>query len=248
MGLAADRAAAAWIRPHGPLITPARSPRAATIVAPGTPIPDWTRSLRPWQAFLEPEGRVRAVADRLPEPGRTVLRLRQGWSGPPRTLVQVGEITGLGAVKAAGRAERDPRGVGPGAFRVGLSGAARYDGGMREIESVELIVGLEVHVELATQGRCCRAPARPRRVRRGRPNSLIDPTVLGLPGALAGDERRGGGDGDAGGLALGCSVAPLSRWDRILLLPDMPKGLPDRLRPAAVLRRAVDVPACDAGR
>ena len=57
---------------------------------------------------------------------------------------------------------------------------------MAEIVKVDLIVGLEVHVELATRTKMfSRAPnvAHPENFEAG-PNTLIDPVVLGLPGAL----------------------------------------------------------------
>ncbi|TVQ32116.1 MAG: hypothetical protein EA376_07265 [Phycisphaeraceae bacterium] len=57
---------------------------------------------------------------------------------------------------------------------------------MAEIKSVELKVGLEVHVELATRTKMftrAPSPAHPD-YDDSPPNTLIDPLVLGLPGAL----------------------------------------------------------------
>ena len=57
---------------------------------------------------------------------------------------------------------------------------------MPEIVNVQLIVGLEVHVELATRTKMfSRVPnsAAPG-MEAAEPNTLIDPVVLGLPGAL----------------------------------------------------------------
>jgi aspartyl-tRNA(Asn)/glutamyl-tRNA(Gln) amidotransferase subunit B len=57
------------------------------------------------------------------------------------------------------------------------------------------------------------------------PNTLIDPLVLGLPGALPAMNRAAVEMSMMVGMALGCSIAPLSRWDRkSYFYPDMPKN------------------------
>ena len=98
---------------------------------------------------------------------------------------------------------------------------------MASIASVRLKVGLEVHVELATRSKMfSRAPnpAHPE-FDGAAPNSLIDPTVLGLPGALPVMNKAAVEMAMMVGLALGCRVAEFTKWDRKgYFYPDLPKG------------------------
>ncbi len=102
---------------------------------------------------------------------------------------------------------------------------------MPEIASVELKVGLEVHVELATRTKMFSrapnpaAPEQDRSAGAPAPNTLIDPVVLGLPGALPVMNKAAVELSMMVGMALGCSVAPLSKWDRkSYFYPDLPKN------------------------
>ncbi|MCA9310181.1 MAG: Asp-tRNA(Asn)/Glu-tRNA(Gln) amidotransferase subunit GatB [Phycisphaerales bacterium] len=95
------------------------------------------------------------------------------------------------------------------------------------ITSTSLIVGLEIHVELATRTRMfsrvasMAAPGAPD----PEPNTLIDPVVLGLPGALPVLNRHAIELSIRMGLALGCTIATTTRWDRKgYFYPDLPKG------------------------
>lgn len=98
---------------------------------------------------------------------------------------------------------------------------------MAEIVSKTLMVGLEVHVQLATRTKMfCRAPnsAHPDNDN-APPNTLIDPVVLGLPGALPVMNGAAVEMAMRVGLALGCSIAPFTKWDRKnYYYPDLPKG------------------------
>jgi aspartyl-tRNA(Asn)/glutamyl-tRNA(Gln) amidotransferase subunit B len=95
------------------------------------------------------------------------------------------------------------------------------------IARVELIVGLEVHVQLATRTKMfARAgnPAHPD-YDGAEPNTLIDPTVLALPGALPVMNRAAVEMAMKVGLALNCSIAPFTKWDRkSYFYPDLPKS------------------------
>jgi aspartyl-tRNA(Asn)/glutamyl-tRNA(Gln) amidotransferase subunit B len=95
------------------------------------------------------------------------------------------------------------------------------------IESIALKVGMEVHVELATRTKMfSRAPnlAHPDH-HAAEPNSLIDPVVLGLPGALPVLNERAIEMSILVGLALNCSIAPRTKWDRkSYFYPDLPKA------------------------
>ncbi len=100
---------------------------------------------------------------------------------------------------------------------------------MPAIASVKLKVGLEIHVELATRTKMfSRAPnpaARAGEFERAEPNTLIDPVVLGLPGALPVMNRAAVEMSMLVGLALGCTIAPTSKWDRkSYFYPDLPKN------------------------
>jgi aspartyl-tRNA(Asn)/glutamyl-tRNA(Gln) amidotransferase subunit B len=95
------------------------------------------------------------------------------------------------------------------------------------IRQVDLVVGMEVHVELATRSKMfSRAPS-PAHALAGEPgpNTLIDPVVLGLPGALPVMNRAAVEMAMMVGLALNCSIATYSKWDRkSYFYPDLPKA------------------------
>lgn len=86
----------------------------------------------------------------------------------------------------------------------------------------EPVIGLEVHVELSTQSKMfcgCRnefgAP----------PNTHTCPVCLGMPGSLPVINARAVEYLCKAGLALGCTVAPFSKFDRKnYFYPDMPKN------------------------
>jgi len=95
------------------------------------------------------------------------------------------------------------------------------------IASVRLKVGMEVHVELRARAKMFAAapsPAHPE-FDAAPPNTLLDPTVLGLPGALPTLNRGAIELAMLVGLALGCDIAPVTKWDRkSYFYPDLPKG------------------------
>ncbi len=96
-----------------------------------------------------------------------------------------------------------------------------------EITDVRLVVGLEVHVELATQSKMFTRARNPTSAaaRGVEPNTLIDPIVLALPGALPTPNARAIELSIAVGLALGCSIAQVTRFDRkSYFYPDLPKA------------------------
>jgi aspartyl-tRNA(Asn)/glutamyl-tRNA(Gln) amidotransferase subunit B len=89
-------------------------------------------------------------------------------------------------------------------------------------EKWEAVIGLEVHVQLATKSKAFSASA----VQYGaEPNSLTDPTVLALPGALPVFNEEGLRLAMRLGLALGCTIAKHSRFARKhYFYPDQPAG------------------------
>jgi aspartyl-tRNA(Asn)/glutamyl-tRNA(Gln) amidotransferase subunit B len=86
----------------------------------------------------------------------------------------------------------------------------------------ECVIGLEVHVQLATRTKmfCAQANAFGHEA-----NSLIDPYTLGLPGALPVPNAEAVKLGTRAALALGCTVHPVSIFARKhYFYPDLPKG------------------------
>jgi aspartyl-tRNA(Asn)/glutamyl-tRNA(Gln) amidotransferase subunit B len=89
------------------------------------------------------------------------------------------------------------------------------------IDGWELIVGLEVHVELATATKLFSASAN----RFGdEPNTNIDPVTLGLPGALPVLNRHAVELAMRVGLALNCTVQASTFHRKNYFYPDMPKA------------------------
>lgn len=64
--------------------------RASSRLTAGWVIEDWTRSVSPWQSWLEPDRRVRPNLGACPRGSAEVLRARMGWGDrPPRTIEEV---------------------------------------------------------------------------------------------------------------------------------------------------------------
>lgn len=92
---------------------------------------------------------------------------------------------------------------------------------------VELIVGMEIHVELATRSKMFSPTpnvAHPDYYD-APPNSLCDPIVLGMPGVLPVINRQAVEMAVLVGLALNCKIARFTKWDRkSYYYPDLPKN------------------------
>jgi aspartyl-tRNA(Asn)/glutamyl-tRNA(Gln) amidotransferase subunit B len=86
----------------------------------------------------------------------------------------------------------------------------------------EAVIGLEVHVQVKTASKIFT------RVATGygyEPNTLTDPVVLALPGALPVMNKAALDAIVKAGLLLGCNIAPLCKWDRKnYFYPDSPKN------------------------
>ena len=86
----------------------------------------------------------------------------------------------------------------------------------------EAVIGLEVHVQLKTASKMfTRVPAG----YGAPPNTLTDPVVLALPGALPVLNKEALDKVIKAGLVLGCAIAPVCKWDRKnYFYPDSPKN------------------------
>ena len=84
------------------------------------------------------------------------------------------------------------------------------------------VIGLEVHVQLQTRTKlfcgCATKFGAP-------PNTQVCPTCLGLPGSLPVMNRHAFDLAIRAALALDCTIAPFTKWDRKnYFYPDLPKG------------------------
>lgn len=100
-GMTLNRAVARWEAGPG---APWSSRSAASAPGRAEPrtdldhvaLPDWTRSVAPWQEFLEPDEAVRPALAGLNEDDRSLLEWRYGWSGErPRTLAELCGLAGV---------------------------------------------------------------------------------------------------------------------------------------------------------
>ena len=89
-------------------------------------------------------------------------------------------------------------------------------------EPYTIVIGLEVHVQLATQTKLfCRCSTR-----FGAPaNTQTCPICIGMPGTLPVMNREAFELGLRTAVALNCQIAPFTKWDRKnYYYPDLPKG------------------------
>lgn len=86
----------------------------------------------------------------------------------------------------------------------------------------ETVIGLEVHIELLTKTKIfCSCPT----AFGGEPNTHVCPVCLGLPGTLPTLNQKAVELSVRAGLAAGCDITPVSRFDRKnYFYPDLPKA------------------------
>jgi aspartyl-tRNA(Asn)/glutamyl-tRNA(Gln) amidotransferase subunit B len=95
----------------------------------------------------------------------------------------------------------------------------------RAVKSYQVLVGLEVHVQLATKSKMFASVGNGATNFGAEPNSLVDEVVLGLPGVLPVLNKRAIEYSIMVGLALGCEIASHTKWDRkSYFYPDLPKN------------------------
>ena len=98
---------------------------------------------------------------------------------------------------------------------------------MTTVAASRVKVGMEIHVELATRSKMYSRSANVAHPDHydAEPNSLVDPVVAALPGALPVMNGQAVEMAMMVGLALGCTIARFSKWDRKnYFYPDLPKG------------------------
>src|SRR5438046_4062350 len=92
----------------------------------------------------------------------------------------------------------------------------------RKIQSYKVLVGMEIHVQLATKSKMFTGAANGFG---GEPNTQVDEQVLGLPGVLPVMNKKAVEYAIKVGLALGCRIARHTKWDRkSYYYPDLPKN------------------------
>ncbi|WP_156759603.1 Asp-tRNA(Asn)/Glu-tRNA(Gln) amidotransferase subunit GatB [Microbacterium karelineae] len=97
----------------------------------------------------------------------------------------------------------------------------------KALELFEPVIGLEVHVELNTKTKMFSSAGNPanEEFHAAAPNTLIAPVDLGLPGSMPVVNREAVLSSISLGLALGCSIAPSSRFARKnYFYPDLGKN------------------------
>src|SRR5687768_2318736 len=95
----------------------------------------------------------------------------------------------------------------------------------RVVTSYKVLVGLEIHVQLATRTKMFTSAPNGATNFGAPPNSLVDEVVLGLPGTLPVMNKRAVEYSIMVGLALGCKIARHTKWDRkSYYYPDLPKN------------------------
>ena len=93
------------------------------------------------------------------------------------------------------------------------------------VKSYKVLIGLEIHVQLATATKMFTSVPNGATNFGAQPNTLVDPVILGLPGVLPVMNKKAVEYSMKVGLALGCRINPHSKWDRkSYYYPDLPKN------------------------
>ncbi|QDU70679.1 Aspartyl/glutamyl-tRNA(Asn/Gln) amidotransferase subunit B [Mucisphaera calidilacus] len=93
--------------------------------------------------------------------------------------------------------------------------------------TTRLVVGMEIHVELATRSKMWTSSPNVAHAsfQDAEPNTLTSPVVIGMPGTLPVMNKRAAEMSIMVGLALNCAIARRCHWDRkSYYYPDLPKN------------------------
>ena len=100
----------------------------------------------------------------------------------------------------------------------------------RKCVSYKVLVGMEIHVQLATKTKMFTSVANLSGALKvgeapPEPNVAVDPVILGLPGVLPVINKKAVEYSILAGLAMGCEIARYTKWDRkSYYYPDLPKN------------------------
>lgn len=100
----------------------------------------------------------------------------------------------------------------------------------RKCVSYKVLVGMEIHVQLATKTKMFTSVANGSGALKvnevpPEPNVAVDPVILGLPGVLPVINKKAVEYSILAGLAMGCQIAKYTKWDRkSYYYPDLPKN------------------------
>ena len=95
----------------------------------------------------------------------------------------------------------------------------------RVVKSYKVLIGMEIHVQLATKSKMFTGAANGATNFGAEPNTLVDEQVLGLPGVLPVMNKKAVEHAIKVGLALSCQIARHTKWDRkSYFYPDLPKN------------------------
>ena len=95
----------------------------------------------------------------------------------------------------------------------------------RTVKSYKVLIGMEIHVQLATKSKMFTGAANGATNFGAEPNTLVDEQVLGLPGVLPVMNKKAVEYAIKVGLALSCQIARHTKWDRkSYFYPDLPKN------------------------
>jgi len=95
----------------------------------------------------------------------------------------------------------------------------------RIVKSYKVLIGMEIHVQLATKSKIFTGAANGAAKFGAEPNTLVDEQVLGLPGVLPVMNKTAVEYAIKVGLALVCQIARHTKWDRkSYFYPDLPKN------------------------
>ena len=87
----------------------------------------------------------------------------------------------------------------------------------------EAVIGLETHVQLNTNSKMFSKSSA--KYQNSEPNTLVDPTSMGLPGALPVVNKKAVESAIKIGLALNCGISKFTKFDRKqYFYPDLMKG------------------------
>lgn len=164
----------------------------------------------PLTGFVTPQALALSCRDRVfsafhgsSASGPNVNRLYRVFSSVQRSAIR------MVVTDVSGNKTDSKKGKGGSGKREKKSSAS--PGLLKALEKYEPVIGIEFHVQLAVKTKAyCNCSTKPART----PNVNICPVCMGYPGALPVVNAKVVELAAKAGMALGCTVAPYSRYDR----------------------------------